>query len=142
MGASRLGRTLCQTIRVLAAWHLRYALMPNSLEPLPLSPAYVVQPEPAWCLRYAPDTNLAFASSGTASHGAVLGVEFEQSPEGKVHTDRNVLVVRPTQPIERTETANTAVPARSSASAFGVGFVQERGSKTATTERLVGIHAS
>ena len=27
----------------------------------------------------APDTNLAFASSGTASHGAVLGVELEQS---------------------------------------------------------------
>jgi len=41
--------------------------------------AYVAQPEPAWCLRYAPDTNLAFASTGTASHGAVLGVELEQS---------------------------------------------------------------
>ena len=39
----------------------------------------MVQLEPAWCLRYAPDTNLAFASSETASHGAVLGVELEQS---------------------------------------------------------------
>jgi hypothetical protein len=39
----------------------------------------VVQLEPGWCLRYAPDTNLALASSGTASHGAMLGVELEQS---------------------------------------------------------------
>ena len=44
-----------------------------------MSRAYVVQPEPAWCLRYAPDTNLAIACSGAASHSVVLGVELEQS---------------------------------------------------------------
>ena len=38
----------------------------------------MVQLEPAWCLRYAPDTNLAFACSGTTSHGAGLRVELEQ----------------------------------------------------------------
>jgi hypothetical protein len=50
----------------------------KQLGPSSLSRAHVVQPEPAWCLRYAPDTNLAFAYSGTASHSAVLGVELEQ----------------------------------------------------------------
>jgi len=38
----------------------------------------VVQPEPAWCLRYA-GTKLALARSGTSSHSAVLAVESEQS---------------------------------------------------------------
>lgn len=37
-----------------------------------------MQPEPAWCLRYAPGTNLAFAFSGATSQGAVLGVELEK----------------------------------------------------------------
>jgi hypothetical protein len=60
----------------------------KQLGPLPMFRAYVVQPEPASCLRYAPDTNLAFASSETASYGAVLGVELEQSLQrGKLHTD-------------------------------------------------------
>src|SRR5829696_7426306 len=40
-------------------------------------------PEPAWCLRYAPNTNLAFASSGRSSHNAVLGVELEQPLKGR-----------------------------------------------------------
>ena len=79
IGASRVEKmTLRRTIGVLAAWHLRYAPVPNSLEPLPLSRAYVVQPEPAWCLRYA-GTKLALARSGTSSHSAVLAVESEQS---------------------------------------------------------------
>jgi hypothetical protein len=51
----------------------------KQLEAASSSRAYVVQPEPAWCLRYAPDTNLALAYSGTASHNPVLGVELEQS---------------------------------------------------------------
>ena len=33
----------------------------KQLGALPLSRAEVVQLEPAWCLRYAPDTNLALA---------------------------------------------------------------------------------
>jgi hypothetical protein len=43
-----------------------------------VSRAYVVQPEPAWCLRYA-GTKLALARSGTSNHSAVLAVESEQS---------------------------------------------------------------
>jgi hypothetical protein len=42
------------------------------------SRASVVQPEPAWCLRYAPDTNLAFAGSGASSQSTVFDVELEK----------------------------------------------------------------
>ena len=43
----------------------------------PPSRVYVVQPGPAWCLRYA-GTKLALVCSGTSSHGAVLAIESEQ----------------------------------------------------------------
>ena len=46
-----------------------------------MSRTYVVQLEPAWCLRYAPDTNLAIAGSGTTSHSVVLGVKLEKPLE-------------------------------------------------------------
>ena len=53
-----------------------------------MSRAYAAQPEPAWCLRYAPDTNLAITYSGTASHSVVLGVELELPlQEGKSHAN-------------------------------------------------------
>ena len=42
-----------------------------------LSRAYVVQPEPAWCLRYAPAPNWRL-HCGTSSNSGVLGVELEQ----------------------------------------------------------------
>ena len=41
----------------------------------------MVQLEPAWCLRYAPDTNLAITGSGTTSQSAVLGVKSEKPLE-------------------------------------------------------------
>jgi hypothetical protein len=46
-----------------------------------LSRAYVVQLEPGWCLRYAPDTNLAIAGSGATSHSSILGVKLEKPLE-------------------------------------------------------------
>ncbi len=59
----------------------------KQLGPLPMSRAYLVQPEPAWCLRYAPDTNLAFAGRGMSSQSPVLGVKLEQPlQEEKLHT--------------------------------------------------------
>ena len=104
---------------VLAAWHLRYAPVPNSLEALSTSRAYVVQLEPAWCLRYAPDTNLAFACSGTASHGAVLRVELEQRLKRRscIQISQRIGSAA-NQAVERTETANSAVSARSPPSTF------------------------
>jgi len=55
IGSSRLEkRALRRTIGVLAAWHLRYALAPSSVEPLDCVQRVRGTPEPAWCFRCAP----------------------------------------------------------------------------------------
>src|SRR5436309_4090349 len=68
----------------------------KQLGALPLSRAYVVQLEPAWCLRYAPAPNWHLYS-GTSSHSAVLGVELAQiAEEEKLHTNIAPYWWRPT----------------------------------------------
>jgi hypothetical protein len=47
----------------------------------------VVQHEPAWCLRYAPDTNLAFAGSGTGQKHDARRRIGEAAAEEKLHTN-------------------------------------------------------
>jgi hypothetical protein len=65
-----------------AAWHLRYAPVPNSLEPH-------LRPERTWynSSQLGPPlrsgTKLALACSETSSHSAVLGVELEQPLKGR-----------------------------------------------------------
>jgi hypothetical protein len=78
----------------------------KQLEPSSLSRACVVQLEPAWCLRYAPDTKLALAYGETSSHDIVLGVELDsRCREEATYKYRNVSVVRPTRGLNRTDTA-------------------------------------
>ena len=72
----------------------------------------MVQLEPAWCLRYAPDTNLAFADKGTTSHGAGLGVELEKLLERRSCIQILQRIGSAANPaLNRTTTANSAVAA-------------------------------
>ena len=78
LGAGLAEMALRRAIDVLAAWHLRYTPVPNSLEPYSCvqsirgtTRASLVPP-----LRYG--TKLAFTCSGTSSHSAAFGVELEQ----------------------------------------------------------------
>ena len=92
----------------------------KQLGPSSLSRAYVVQLAPAWCLRYAPDTNLAIAGSGTTSHSAVLGVKLEKPLERRSCIQISQRISNAANPGGRADgTANCAVSARSPPAALG-----------------------